>query len=95
MESQSNVTGWQELFSHTNTSNFRRPLQSLTWDVWRKIYRLPNFEYALLAPATKIVQKRTAIVFAESSSRDQSHAIGLLWDSTPCTAFACVEKINV
>jgi len=29
MENYSSVTGWQKLFSHTNPSNFRRPLQSL------------------------------------------------------------------
>ena len=29
MENHSSVTGWQKLFSHTNSSNFRRPMQSL------------------------------------------------------------------
>ena len=29
MENHANVTGWQKLFSQTNASNFRRPLQSL------------------------------------------------------------------
>ena len=34
MENHSTMTGWQELFSHTNPSNFGQP----------KIYRLPNFK---------------------------------------------------
>ena len=29
MEDHSSMTGWQELFSHTNPSDFRQPLQSL------------------------------------------------------------------
>ena len=29
MENHSSVTGWQKLFSHTNSSNFRQPMQSL------------------------------------------------------------------
>ena len=29
MENHTSVTGWQSCFSHTNASNFRRPLQSL------------------------------------------------------------------
>ena len=29
IENHASVTGWQKLFSHTNASNFRRPLQSL------------------------------------------------------------------
>ena len=29
IENNASVTGWQKLFSHTNASNFRRPLQSL------------------------------------------------------------------
>ena len=29
MENHGSVTGWQELFSHTNPSNFRQTLQSL------------------------------------------------------------------
>ena len=29
MENHSSMTGWKELFSHTNLSNFRRPLQLL------------------------------------------------------------------
>ena len=28
-ENHTSVTGWQELFSHTNPSNFKQPLQSL------------------------------------------------------------------
>ena len=43
MENHSCVTGWQELFSHTNPSNFQQLLQSLLLNIWLKIYRLANF----------------------------------------------------
>ena len=44
MENHVSVTGWQKLLSHTNASNFRRPLQSL----------LLRYKYALSACANKI-----------------------------------------
>ena len=45
MDNQSSVTGWQELFSQINPSNFGWPLQSLRLiEIRLKIYRLPNFK---------------------------------------------------
>ena len=46
------VTGWQKLFSHTNVSNFRRPLQSLEKRL--KILRSPNFNMLLQLVLTKL-----------------------------------------
>ena len=50
MENNSRVTGWQELFSHTNPSKFRRPLQSL-------LLRLPNFNMRFQLVLTKLVKR--------------------------------------
>ena len=49
MENHAGVTGWQKFFSHTNASNFRRPLQSLR----QKILRLPNFNMLFQLVLTK------------------------------------------
>ena len=49
--------GGKSCFSHTNPSNFRRPLQSLRL----KIHRLPNFN--MLFQHFKFFQKRTVFVF--------------------------------
>ena len=57
MENHSCVTGWQELFSRTNPSNFRRPLQSLLLRYMAENLQATKFEYALSACANKSFQK--------------------------------------
>ena len=52
MENHSRVTGWQELFFHTNPSNFRR-----------KIYRLHIFEVLFQVVLTKCFKSE---LFTES-----------------------------
>ena len=44
MENYSSVTGWQKLFSQTNPSNIRLPLQWLLLRYTAEIYRLINFD---------------------------------------------------
>ena len=47
MENHSSVTGWQELFSHTNPSKFRWLLQSLPLRYTAENVQVPKFYYAL------------------------------------------------
>ena len=58
-------------FSHTNASNFRRPLRSLLLRYTAENSQVTYFQYALSACANKIFQKRTVFVFTESWLRDQ------------------------
>ena len=48
-KNHASVTGWQKIFSHTNASNFWRPLQSLR----QKILGLPNFNMLFQLVLTK------------------------------------------
>ena len=47
MENHSSVTGWQELFSHTNSSKFRWLLQSLPLRYTAENLQVTKFYYAL------------------------------------------------
>ena len=47
MENHSSVTGWQELFSHTNPSKFRWLLQSLPLRYTAENLQVTKFYYAL------------------------------------------------
>ena len=53
MENPSSVTGWQELLSHTNPSNFWQSLQSLLLIIWLKIYMFLNFDVLFQLLLTK------------------------------------------
>ena len=59
------MTGWKELFSHTNPSNFHRPLQSLLLRYTAENLQVTKIEYALLVNANKPFQKRAILVFTE------------------------------
>ena len=59
-------------FSHTNTPNFRRPLQSLLLRYTAEnLVRLPNFNVLFQLVLTNFFQKWTVFVFTESWLRDQ------------------------
>ena len=57
MENHLSMPGWQKLFSHTNPSNFRQPLQSLPLRHMADNLQVIQFQYALPVPANKIFQK--------------------------------------
>ena len=60
-------------FSHTNASNFRRPLQSLLlrYTVRLKILRLPYSNMLFQLVLTKFFKSEPVFAFTESWSRDQ------------------------
>ena len=65
------MTGRQELFSHTNPSNFQWLLQLLLFRYTAEYLQVTYSYYALSVPANKIIQKRTVLLFIKTWSCDQ------------------------
>ena len=63
--------GGKSCFSHTNPSNFQRPLRSQLLKYTAENLQVTLLKYALSVSVDKSFQKQTVFIFSESWSHDQ------------------------